>query len=195
MTGVSLRAGPAPSSTGLQEGKQKPSPQEHSPPASQTEWQGEHEPCWPALVAAGTSGEPLAQMFPTKTAALAPGRAAACPPPYCRGLQSCHLLQLPAIGQDSWASAPGCLVWAAAAGRGLKAAPRPDGCLAGCIQGGSARTTATPPVILVPETLLGQIGDLRAGPCSGQLQSAVLRLPGTVPPWDVAGQEDLTQTL
>ena len=84
-----------------------------------------------ALAETGATQEPLRQMLATKTAVPASGEGGHLPVLELRVLQPCHLLQLPALRQDSGARGPGCLVSAAAAGRGLEAAPGPDGRLAG----------------------------------------------------------------
>lgn len=99
-----------------------------------------HRPPWLRL---RPRGSPLNRCLQQKLLHQPLGRKATCPLLKHRVLRPCHLPQLPAIGQDSGAGAPGCPVSAAAAGRGLQAAPGPDGRLAGCVQGSCAPTTAT----------------------------------------------------
>lgn len=143
--------------------------------------------CQPAPANAGASGEPLGQMFPTKTAVAVSRRVAASPPPpELRDLGPCHLLQLPAIGPDSQASTPR-RVSAAAVGRGPGAAPRPDGRLASCVHGRSACTTA---VASCHPRARDRDGPERGSEGRGAGAAAPKCLPGAAwdsPSWGVGG--------
>lgn len=137
-------------SSDLPEGEQSAPPQD-TPSAPQVEWQDEAPllsarpgPRW------GPWGS-LGQMFPTRSAAAGPRGGWLPAPPELRGL-----------GPVTFCSCQpsGCLVSAAAGGRGPRAAPRPDGRPASCVQGGSACGGLLSSSR--PGTSRGQRGDPRA---------------------------------
>lgn len=131
--------------------------------------------CQPSLAHAGASGEPLDQMFAAKTAVAVLGRVASSPPPPhptpphpttppAAGAQGPRVLSPTAAaghraGAGQHPRPPPGLSGSCGAGPG--AAPRPDGRLASCVQGGSARTTSV--ASRHPATLSSQRGDVGGG--------------------------------